>query len=517
MGGSSLGPEVIRRSFGEIPGRAAPAGARLDAPRRDRRRRRVDRYRQDLFIVSSKSGGTVETLSHYHHFRAKAGPEQFVVVTDPGSPLETLAADDGLRRTFLNTPDIGGRYSVLSYFGLVPAALMGVNVEALLHRCQVGEQNCAHYDSSQSNSGLWLGAVLGELARQGRDKLTFIVSPPIESFGLWVEQLIAESTGKQGRGMLPVADEPLGAPEDYGDDRVFIYLRNADEPDEELDEAVERSPTAGQPTLHAGHARRRSTWAGSSSWPSSRWRSPAGRWRSTPSTSPTSRRPRTPPSACSTPARVPEIEAASDEALRRCSRDAEPPHYVAVMGYLAPSDELDAAIAELRAAIRDKTRRGGHVRLRPALPALDRPAAQGRAADRPLPAARRRAPHRRGDPGLGLLVRDADRGPVGRRSADAARTRSARRAGQARGRHGRRGASAGRADHRAAAGSARVAQHSSAAHGDREPARRRARAAAGPSHLAGDLRGHRRPGAPQAAARRSTTSPTRARCPSASR
>src|SRR5436190_3986419 len=106
------------------------------------------------------------------------------MITDPGSPLEQLGKDDGVRQVFLNPPDIGGRYSVLSLFGLVPAAVMGINIEALLHRGQVGEQNCAHYDSSGSNSGLWLGAAVGELARRGRDKLTFIVSPPIESFGL---------------------------------------------------------------------------------------------------------------------------------------------------------------------------------------------------------------------------------------------------------------------------------------------------------------------------------------------
>src|SRR5450759_1125527 len=249
MGGSSLGPEVLRQSFGEIPG-----GLRLQV---------LDSTHPDaiaavqssveiphtLFIVSSKSGGTVETLSHYHHFRALAGPEQFVVVTDPGSPLQKLAQDDGLRRAFLNPPDIGGRYSVLSYFGLVPAALMGVDVEELLHRCQVAEQSCAHYDSSQSNSGLWLGAVLGELALRGRDKLTFIVSPPIESFGLWVEQLVAESTGKRGRGILPVAGEPLGEPEEYGADRVFVYLRSAEQPLQELDDAVQRLVDAGQPAL----------------------------------------------------------------------------------------------------------------------------------------------------------------------------------------------------------------------------------------------------------------------------
>ncbi len=202
-----------------------------------------------LFIVSSKSGGTIETLSHYRYFKALARPDQFVVVTDPGSPLERIAEEDGLRHAFLNPPDIGGRYSVLSLFGLVPAAVMGVNIEALLHRCQVAEQNCAHYDSSENNSGLWLGAVIGELALRGRDKLTFVVSEPIESFGLWAEQLVAESTGKKGRGILPVADEPVGDPDVYGSDRVFAYLRNADEPDEVLDAAIEKLASAGHPTL----------------------------------------------------------------------------------------------------------------------------------------------------------------------------------------------------------------------------------------------------------------------------
>ena len=157
MGGSSLGPEVIRRSFGEIPNRLRLQV--LDSTHPDvvlRVQESVDLDRT-LFIVSSKSGTTIETLSQYRHFRELAGPEQFIAVTDPGSPLAKLAKDNDFRRCFLNPPDIGGRYSVLSYFGLVPAALMGVNIEALLHRCQVAEQNCAHYDSSESNSGLWLG------------------------------------------------------------------------------------------------------------------------------------------------------------------------------------------------------------------------------------------------------------------------------------------------------------------------------------------------------------------------
>src|SRR6202012_3507269 len=235
MGGSSLGPEVIRRAFGEIPD-----GLRLrvlDSTHPDvvlDLQQSVDLART-LFIVSSKSGTTIETLSHYRYFRQHAGPEQFVAITDRGSPLATLAEDDRFRRCFSNPPDIGGRYSVLSYFGLVPAALMGVNIRALLPRGQVAEQMCAHYDPSESNSGLWEGAALGELALQGRDKLTFVVSPPIESFGLWAEQLVAESTGKKGRGIVPVCDEPLGPPEVYGNDRVFVYRRNFEEPDEQAD------------------------------------------------------------------------------------------------------------------------------------------------------------------------------------------------------------------------------------------------------------------------------------------
>jgi transaldolase/glucose-6-phosphate isomerase len=354
MGGSSLGPEVLRQSFGEIP-----EGLRLqvlDSTHPDAIaavQASVD-IAKTLFIVSSKSGGTVETLSHYHHFRALAEPAQFVVVTDPGSPLQALAQRDGLRRTFLNPPDIGGRYSVLSYFGLVPAALMGINIEALLHSCQTAEHNCAHYDSSESNSGLWLGAILGELARHGHDKLTFVVSPPIQSFGLWVEQLIAESTGKQGRGMLPVADEPLGGPDDYGPDRVIIYLRNADEPPEELDDAVAKLADAGQPTLTL--ATRGATDLGRIFFLAEFAVAVAG-WalEINPFDQPNVQEAKDATKRVLAAGSLPELGSASDEELGALLLDAAPPHYVAVMGYLAPSAQLDAAIAELRQAIRYKT------------------------------------------------------------------------------------------------------------------------------------------------------------------
>jgi glucose-6-phosphate isomerase len=350
MGGSSLGPEVIRQSFGEIPG-----GLRLqvlDSTHPDQVlavQESID-VSKTIFIVSSKSGGTVETLSHYHHFRTVAGAEQFVVVTDPGSPLQDLAEKDGLRRVFCNPSDIGGRYSVLSYFGLVPAALMGVNVEALLHSCQVAEQNCAHYDSSESNSGLWLGAVIGELARHGRDKLTFIVSPPIESFGLWVEQLVAESTGKHGRGILPVADEPLGSPEQYGDDRVFVYLRSAEEPREDLDQAVAALADGGHPTFtlrtHGPTDLGRVFFLAEFAVAVAGWALEIN-----PFDQPNVQEAKDNTKRVLESGSVPELAAAGDDELRALL-DAGPPHYVAIMGYLPFSDELDRAVGELRETIR---------------------------------------------------------------------------------------------------------------------------------------------------------------------
>jgi hypothetical protein len=275
-------------------------------------------------------------------------------VTDPGSPLEQLARDEGLRRTFLNPPDIGGRYSVLSYFGLVPAALMGVSIEALLHRCQVAEQNCAHYDASESNSGLWLGAVIGELARRGRDKLTLFVSPPIESFGLWVEQLIAESTGKGGRGILPVADEPLGSTEVYGDDRVFVYLRNPDDADERLDAAADALADAGHPTLtmatHGPADLGRVFFLAEFAVAVAGWALEIN-----PFDQPNVQEAKDNTKKVLESGAIPEIPEAGDEELRALLADAGPPHYVAIMGFLAQSDELDIAIAELRETIRALT------------------------------------------------------------------------------------------------------------------------------------------------------------------
>jgi transaldolase / glucose-6-phosphate isomerase len=353
MGGSSLGPEVIRQSYGDIPDGmrlhvldSTDPGAVLDVERA------VD-LDKTLFIVSSKSGGTVETLSHMRYFFERAGRDgsHFVAVTDPGSPLVDLARERGFRHVFENDPDIGGRYSVLSYFGLVPAALAGVNVEAMLHRAQVAEQNCAHFETGAGNSGLWLGLAMGQLALLGRDKATFIVSKPIKSFGLWVEQLIAESTGKEGKGILPVAGEPLGDPEEYGDDRLFAYLRNPDGPDPDVDARLDALARAGHPTVtlavHGAADLGRIFFFAEFATAVAGWVLGINAFN----------QPNVQEAKDNT-ARVlkeglPDVDPGNlEELLGR----AAPPHYVALMAYVKPSPEFDAAIAELRTKIRARTR-----------------------------------------------------------------------------------------------------------------------------------------------------------------
>ena len=225
MGGSSLAPEVIHATF----------GAALDFPTLHvldttdpmsiiALEHSLDLGRT-LFIVASKSGGTVETACQcaYFYDKVRRG-EQFIAITDAGSSLETLARQSGFRRVFLNQPDIGGRYSALSYFGLVPAAVTGAPVRDLLDQATEMSCACASYVPVADTPGMWLGAVMAEAAVAGRDKLTLVLPPAIATFGTWVEQLVAESTGKEGSGILPVEGEPLGPPEVYGDDRLFVSI-----------------------------------------------------------------------------------------------------------------------------------------------------------------------------------------------------------------------------------------------------------------------------------------------------
>jgi glucose-6-phosphate isomerase len=257
MGGSSLGALLLGRVLGR--GKGYPELIVLDStlPEQLKVVSNAINPPLSLFLVSSKSGTTTEPLILYAYFRelvkkavgmAKAG-RHFVAVTDDGTPLAALARRDDFRRVFLNPLDIGGRFSVLSYFGLVPAALTGVKLAALLESAQRMRRACARQLPPPENPGAWLGACLGTMALRGRDKLTLLTSPPLASFGLWVEQLIAESTGKEGKGIIPVANEPLMPPSYYGSDRFFIYLRLKGGTNRATDAAISDLVSSGQPVV----------------------------------------------------------------------------------------------------------------------------------------------------------------------------------------------------------------------------------------------------------------------------
>lgn len=257
MGGASLGAEVLRQTFGSTAGYPELIVLDSTVPAWVQAVTKAIDPARTLFLVSSKSGGTIETLSFYKYFRGlvesamgkeRAG-QNFVAITDPGTLLARLAEETGFRRVFLNPSDVGGRYSVLSYFGLVPAVLIGVDIAVLLERADSRRERCVSGVPARENPGAWLGATMGTLARQGRDKLTLVTSPSISSFGLWLEQLIAESTGKDGKGIIPVAGEPLMDSAYYGDDRLFVYLRLEDDDNSAIDAAMERIKSSGQPML----------------------------------------------------------------------------------------------------------------------------------------------------------------------------------------------------------------------------------------------------------------------------
>ena len=256
MGGSSLCPEVFRMTFGVI--RGYPELHVLDSTVPSQVRsfeERVDLERT-LCIVASKSGSTTEPLVFQKYFfermrqvKGDQAGEHFVAITDPGSLLERLARELRFRAIFPGVPDVGGRYSALSNFGVVPAAAMGVNVAVLLRQAERMRQQCDSTVPATDNPGVTLGVVLGTLAKAGHDKVTFVTSPAIGDLGAWLEQLIAESTGKEGKGLIPIDDEPLGKASVYDSDRVFVYIRYADGAVPEQDAAVDALESAGHPVV----------------------------------------------------------------------------------------------------------------------------------------------------------------------------------------------------------------------------------------------------------------------------
>jgi transaldolase/glucose-6-phosphate isomerase len=252
MGGSSLAPETFSVTFGNASDH--PALHVLDSTHPDTVssiEQQVD-LMKTLFLVATKSGTTTETLALFRYFYnravasgASAPGRQFAAITDPVSPLIDVASRHGFRETFESDPNLGGRYSALSHFGLVPASLLGIDVADLLWRAQEVSRACAGEAKLEENAAARLGGLLGAEAGEGRDKVTFILSDEVSSFGSWAEQLIAESTGKDRTGLVPVVGEPVGSPDVYGTDRVFVHLRVAG--DVSQDAAIEELAEAGHP------------------------------------------------------------------------------------------------------------------------------------------------------------------------------------------------------------------------------------------------------------------------------
>jgi glucose-6-phosphate isomerase len=358
MGGSSLAPEVLRRTFGSAHGHARLHVLDSTDPAEVQAIEAAIAPERTLFLVSSKSGGTIEPLSLFAHFHSLiADGRNFAAITDPGSGLADLAEQHGFRHTFLGDPNIGGRYSALSPFGIVPAALIGIDVRALLTGAAAAF--ATPVEGAEQPAATWLGATLAALAKGGRDKLTFVIAEALPGLGLWLEQLIAESTGKHGTGILPVAEEPLGDPGDYGEDRVFAHLPDLGAPDSETDARVQALADAGHPvitipTTGPGDLGRVFLLAELAV-------AVAG-WglAINPYDQPNVQQAKDATNKVldgyRQDHRLPAVEDATDEELRELLLGAGPPHYVALMGYMPPDTTLDEALGELRAAIRTATK-----------------------------------------------------------------------------------------------------------------------------------------------------------------
>ncbi len=383
MGGSSLAPEVFSRVFGDrvdglslavldstVPGAVLHHARRIDPQR-------------TLFIVASKSGSTAETMSFFKAFynhtanalgAARAG-EHFVAITDPGSRLIEMNEKYNFRDVFVNDPNIGGRYSALSFFGMLPAALLGLDLTRLLARARDMATACGPSTVAVDNPGAQLGAILGESARAGRDKATFVISDELISFGDWVEQLIAESVGKAGTGLLPVVREPLGPPSVYGNDRLFIHvhLRQANNSayDSDADnEALNRLEAAGHPVVRLTLPDAYDLGGQMFLWEMAT--AVAGHRMgihpfNQPNVEAAKKQARRMIEAYKQEGRLPESASTPVEArrlrefiARRPQAGAPSPHadrpYIALHAYLQPKEETNAALQALRIRLRDRYR-----------------------------------------------------------------------------------------------------------------------------------------------------------------
>jgi transaldolase/glucose-6-phosphate isomerase len=382
MGGSSLCPEVLRQTFGRHGN--FPELLVLDSTDPDAINNLATQIDLEkcLFVIASKSGTTTEPLSFHKYWyhevsKESAAPGQaFVAITDPGSQMADDARGQNFRRIFLNQPDIGGRYSALSYFGMAPAALMGLDVRRLLERAGVMADACGAAVSIEKNPGARLGAIMAECARDGRDKLTIVTDAKLSAVGLWIEQLVAESTGKEGKGIVPVVGEGLGPPATYGDDRLFVSLAVG-----KLDEATSLKfkalEDAGHPIVYRTLADLDNLCAEFFLW---EFATAFAAWRLeiNPFDQPNVQESKDATKALldvfNREGKLPEQQSvASDEMLTLCADDriqadsvaeglsrhlgrTKPGDYVAILAYLEETPEIDSALKSIRESLREATR-----------------------------------------------------------------------------------------------------------------------------------------------------------------
>ncbi len=362
MGGSSLAADVLARTFGSAvdgptltvldttdPDAVRSARARLTLPR-------------TLFLVCSKSGTTLETMALYRFFRAEvegAGlpvGRHFVAITDAGTPLERLAAQAGFRRTFLGPLDVVGRYAALSVFGLVPAALLGIDIAALLEHARKMAAACAPEIPAADNPALRLGAVLAALAQAGRDKVTLVLSPAIQPLGAWLEQLLTESTGKNGQGLIAIHDEPLGPPAVYGKDRVFVSLTLGGDPS--IERALAPLEAAGYPVVRLSLADRFDVGGEFFRWQMA-IAAAAALLGVNPFDEPNVAHAKEATQAAlatfSERGGLPEWPVDGDDDVARALAIARPGDYVALLAYLTPDAATTTALGKLRMLLRDRT------------------------------------------------------------------------------------------------------------------------------------------------------------------
>ncbi len=354
MGGSSLAPEVFWRTFQRRPD--YPTFVMLDSTMPDPVRQAVHPDEKALFIISSKSGSTIETTSFLNYFWQFTGqdPSRFVAITDKGSSLHDLATARKFRRVFDGDPEIGGRFSGLSSFGMVPAALVGVDLEAILAGAQSAMEDCRK-PASVENPGAWLGAVLAEAAMAGRDKLTLVLSPALSSFGLWAEQLVAEGTGKNHKGVLPVVDAGTASIDSYGKDRLFLSLSVSGDRDPDAEQRLLDLGERGHPVLRLEIPNKEDLGGEFYRWEFATAVAGAVLGVKVINQHSEGASKKNTKEVLASSAELPAIDTPSRTELGQFLTGVKSGDYVAIQAYIAPSPTRDAALAVIARVLQERT------------------------------------------------------------------------------------------------------------------------------------------------------------------